>query len=137
MPQFNPLLLVATMISATALLACTPALGPTSRVDHSPDSVSLCSNYGFASGTQAFESCTAKLDRVIDDHEANERRCQMRAQTMTPPSTFPSGFRGQLTNPDPDYRLCLSEHVPPPVQLELPSGQTVTCQQIESHVHCY
>ncbi len=125
------------LIIAAFVAGCTE---PASRAAHYSDSVLICSNYGFASGTQSFESCTAKLDRLIRDHEANERRCETARQEAlrtTPSGNLSTGFGPSVTNANAAYSFCLNERVPPPVQLELPNGQAVTCQQVENHVHCY
>lgn len=137
MNAFDNLWVALTMLVATTLLACTPpAQQPASQVEHSPESDSICTSYGFATGTQSFSSCVAKLDRLFAEHHQNERRCEVERTQPHSRSVFP-----YVGAPVPDaqasYRMCLDSHVPSPVQLELPSGQIVTCQQIETHIHCY
>jgi len=50
--------------------------------------------------------------------------------------TFSRGFAASVLEADADYRFCLSENAQPAVKLELPNGQTVTCQQVENHIRC-
>ena len=38
---------------------------------------------------------------------------------------------------DAAYRLCLNEHPPSLVQLKLPDGRAVTCEQIDADLLCY
>jgi hypothetical protein len=140
MRRLNHDVLALNTVVAASLFACAPqTTGSAPRGDQLPDAVSICASYGFASGTKSFEACAAKLDHLIQVHETNERRCEAARQDAlrtTPSGNLAGGFGTSWVNADAAYQFCLNERAPPPVQLELPNGQAVTCEQIENHVHC-
>ena len=142
MSRASRLFSYALILLANVLLsACTSQAPSTAFLSEpSSESYSICSKYGFVPNTEALMSCLTKVSRLIREHEENERRCEgVRQQLLrpTPLGTFSSGFGTAVADANAAYRLCLNDHVPSPVQLELPSGQTVTCQQIDADLYCY
>ena len=137
MRDLKPVRIALTMLATAALLSCTtPSQESAARPEHWPESDSICATYGFVSGTQPYVSCVAKLDRLFAEHHQNEQRCQVQRTQTHARSVFPY-VAAPVPDEEASYRTCLSSRPPSPVQLELPSGQTVTCQQIETHIHCY
>ena len=127
-----------TVVVSVVLLACA-AQSP-SASGPSTETYSICTKYGFVPGSDGFASCSAKLSRLIQEPQDNVRRCEgvkQQALRATPSGAFSGGFGSSVANADAAYQQCLDERVPAPVQLDLPSGQIVTCQQIENHVKCY
>jgi hypothetical protein len=132
---------LAVMMSAVAsLLACTSLTqGPSSRSEHSPESISICTRYGFASGTESFDSCASEMGRNLQAYQDSEKRCEavrQEALRTTPAGTFSSGFGTSMANAEAAYRMCLSEKTPLPINIELPNGKAVTCQRIENVIQC-
>jgi hypothetical protein len=121
---------------AATLLACTAARSEAPA----PEAVAICSSYGFAAGSPSLAACAAKLDPLARAGETNRTRCEgirQQAPAATTTGGFPTGIGTSVGQSDAAYRLCLSERVPPPVQLQLPGGRTVTCQLVETHIQCY
>ena len=117
------------------LAACAPQVPST---ETSPEQ-SICVGYGFTLNTDAFASCSARVSHLLLEYEENDRRCEgVRQQTLRtlPSGAFSRGLGTAVLDAEAAYRLCLSEHLPSPVKLELPSGQSVTCEQIENHIRC-
>jgi hypothetical protein len=130
-----------TVVTIVALAACSaqpPATeGPTGP---GTETYSICTKYGFVPGSDGFASCSAKLSRLVQEPQDNARRCEgVRQQALrpTPSGTFSGGFGASVADADAAYQLCLGEGLPRSVQLELPSGQIVTCQQVGNNVSCY
>jgi hypothetical protein len=122
---------------AATLLACTPAEAPG---EHAREAVSICESYGFQTGTPAFETCATKLDPLARAGQSNRTRCEaarQQAPTMSPTGGFTGGYGSSIAQSDAAYRICLTERVPPPVQLEIPAGRTATCQLVQTHIQCY
>jgi len=124
-----------SIVVAATLLACTatPPAGP------APEAVAICGGYGLPSGSQAYGACIAKLDPLARSGQANRARCEgvrQQGQAMVTPGGFPTGF-GNSVQGDSAYRLCLSEQVASPVQIEVPGGRTATCQLVETNIQCY
>ena len=118
------------------LLACTP----TPPAGPAPEAVAVCSGYGFPSGSPGFSACMAKLDPLARAGDANRAQCEAvrrQAPAMTTTGGFPAGFGSSVVQADAAYRLCLSERVPAPVQIQIPDGRSVTCQLVETHLQCY
>jgi len=122
--------IAALLLAGTAARSEAPA----------PEAVSICSGYGFAAGSPGLEACAAKLDPLVRAGATNRTRCEgirQQAPATTTTGGFPTGAGSSIGQSDAAYRLCLSERVPPPVQLAIPSGRTVTCQLVETHIQCY
>ena len=101
--------------------------------------MSICTRYGLASGTESFDSCATELDRNLQAYQDNEKRCEavrQEALRTTPAGTFSGGFGTSTANAEAAYRMCLSEKMPRPVEIELPSGKAVTCRRIENVIQC-
>jgi hypothetical protein len=132
----------AVTVVASMVLAACAAQGPGTAIPSGPgtESYSICAKYGFVPGSDAFASCSTKLSVLVREPQDNAQRCEgVRQQALRPnPSgTFSGGFGTSVADANAAYQLCLSEGVPSPVHLKLPSGKVVTCQQIENHVDCY
>ena len=127
-----------TVLVSVVLLACA-AQAP-SASGPSTETYSICTKYGFVPGSDGFASCSAKLSRLIQEPQDDARRCEgVRQQALRPaPSgAFSGGFGSSVANADAAYQQCLNERVPSAMQLDLPSGQIVKCQQIANNVTCY
>jgi len=126
---------LSTAISAM-LIACTGARSEAPA----PEAVAICSSYGFAAGSPGLDACAAKLDPLARAGETSRVRCEairQQAPATTAAGGFPTGVGTSAGQSDAAYRFCLSERVPPPVQLQLPGGRTVACQLVETSVQCY
>ena len=131
----------AAVVASVVLAACT-AQPPTTESPSGPSTESylICTKYGFVPGSDGFASCSAKLSRLIQEPQDDARRCEgVRQQALrpTPSGAFSGGFGSSVANADAAYQQCLNERVPSAVQLDLPSGQIVKCQQIANNVTCY
>ena len=75
MDRLYYLRVAVTMSAVTSLLACTsPTQGPSSRSEHSPESISICTGNGFAPGAESFDSCATELERNLQAYQDNEKR---------------------------------------------------------------
>lgn len=130
-------LLVLASADLAACASQTPGAAPP---EAAVGSHSICSKYGFTPDTEAFESCSTRLSRLIREHQKSEGRCEAVRQQLlrpTPTGTYSSGFGTASAEANAAYRLCLSEHPPPSVLLNLPDGRVVTCEQIEADLFCH
>jgi hypothetical protein len=96
----------------------------------------LCSGLGFAPGSEAFASCIAKLEGLAREQADNQKQCEgirQRALSMPAPA---GGFGNVIATSDADYQSCMSGQLAPPVQLEPPTGRTLTCRMIEQQIAC-
>jgi len=96
----------------------------------------LCSGVGFAPGSEAFASCIAKLEGLERQQADNQKQCEgirQRALSMPAPA---GGFGNVIATSDADYQSCMSGQLAPPVQLEPPTGRTLTCRMIELQIAC-
>jgi hypothetical protein len=128
---------VAVVVSVV-LLAC--AAQARSASGPATETYSICTKYGFVPGSDGFASCSAKLSSLIQTPQDDARRCEgVRQQALrpTPSGAFSGGFGSSVANADAAYQQCLNERVSSGVQLDLPSGQIVKCQQIANNVTRY
>jgi hypothetical protein len=127
-------------VANVVLVACAAQAPSTETSGPGTETYSICTKYGFVPGSDGFASCSAKLSRLVQEPQDNARRCEgVRQQALrpTPSGTFSGGFGASVADADAAYQLCLGEGLPRSVQLELPSGQIVTCQQVGNNVSCY
>jgi len=132
----GPSEIALSAIFLSAALAACSAEAPSGEA--SPEQ-SICVGYGFAPSTDAFNSCIAQFTQLVQGQRDSQGHCEavsQQALRTTQFGTFSRGFAASVLEADADYRFCLTENAAPAVKLELPNGQTATCQQIENHIRC-
>jgi len=126
----------AAPVLGLMLVACAP---------HSPESVSgpapydverLCSGLGLAPGSEAFASCTAKLEGLAREQAQNQNQCEGIRQRALLPRAPAGGFGNVIATSEADYQSCMSGALTPPVQLLLPTGRRLTCRMIRQQIAC-
>jgi len=131
----------ALLVAASAgLAACASQTSGAAPSEAAAESHSICGKYGFTPDSEAFASCSTRLSRLIRERQESEGRCEAVRQQLlkpTPTGTYSSGFGTASAEADAAYRVCLGEHPPSPVQLNLPDGRVVTCEQFEGDLFCH
>jgi hypothetical protein len=96
----------------------------------------LCSQFGFAPGTEALASCIARLDGLARQQAEGQKQCEgirPRALAMPHPS---GGIGNTIATSDADYQSCMNGQLTAPAQLQLPTGRSMTCRMIEQQIAC-
>ena len=119
-------------LAAVALLALTAC----SAAPEAADSRGICQRYGFAAGSEAFQSCVGKLDRLAQGSGDLRKQCEgVRQQTLATPARSGS-FESTVVAANAAYQSCMSAQTSGMTQLQLPNGQAVTCRRVGDQIAC-
>ena len=120
------------VMAAAVLLTLAACSAPPSRTD----TRALCQRYGFVAGTEAFQSCVGKLDRLAQGSDDLRKQCEgVRQQTLATPARSGS-FESTVVSANAAYQSCMSAQTSGMTQLQPPNGQAVTCRRIGDQISC-
>jgi hypothetical protein len=124
------------LVLCLSLASCAPSSPGSAPAQAGYDAERLCSRLGFARGTEAFASCTAKLDGLAQQHAENQKQCEaIRQRGLSTPYTS-GGIGNTIATSDADYQSCINGQLAAPVQLVLPTGRRLTCRMIRQQIAC-
>jgi hypothetical protein len=112
------------------------ALSTCSAPPKTADSHGLCLRYGFAAGTEAFQSCVDNLDRLATQSGDLRKQCEgARQQVLATPARSAS-FEGTIVAANAAYQSCMSAQTAGMTRLQLPDGRALTCRRVGDQISC-
>ncbi len=127
----------AIVLGLLLLAACAPQGSGGVSVPVEPDAPQrLCSGFGFAEGTGALASCTAKLAGLARQQAELQRQCEGVRQRGLATRRRSGGIGNTIATADADYQSCMTGELAAPAQLVLPNGRAVTCRLIGQQIAC-
>ena len=127
----------AMLILGLLLASCSPDAPGRVSAPAQPDAPErLCSQLGFAPGTEALASCIARLDGLAREQAENQKECEgFRQRPLSAPYSS-GGIGNTIATSDADYQSCMSGGLTPPAQLVSPTGRRLTCRMMQQQIAC-
>src|SRR5947209_8307979 len=127
----------AIMLGLLLLAACASQGSGGVSAPVGPDAPQrLCSGFGFAEGTGALASCTAKLAGLARQQTELQRQCEGVRQRGLATRPRSGGIGNTIATADADYQSCMNGELAAPAQLVLPNGRAVTCRLVGQQIAC-
>jgi hypothetical protein len=129
--------IIRAVVIGLLLAACSSKPTATASMPVGPDAPRrLCSQFGFAVGTQALASCMSKLDGLARQQAEERKQCEGIRQRALSTQGRSGGVGNTIATADADYQSCMNSRLSDSAQVLLPTGRTVTCRLIEDQIAC-
>ena len=127
----------AIVLGLLLMAACAPQGAGGASATVGPDAPErLCTGFGFAEGTGALASCTAKLAGLARQQAEMQRQCEGVRQRALATRPRSGGIGNTIATSDADYQSCMNGELAAPAQLMLPNGRAVTCRLVGQQIAC-